>query len=383
MGLTENKDNSLSSLSQSSDPTSGGGGDSSPPSTSSDENIAFDNLSHRDLKSILMGDSTLGLTGYFNYQNAVNIKESLDLDFCFDSLNTQSIIEPKEFLKEFEENYKEHADQKSILLYNEDYGYLRLPYVYRGSGHYRAELIDKIDKLGNWVDNNGLNLIHIRLSPKTYDSDSSLRSLMDLRNIKNNLLTALRSKLGTLNYLMTLEPNKKGHAHIHLLVFTKKNYLIDKSWLDRYWKDHSLGSEAGVWINSVKSRNGSDRNTIKYAMKYITKTHDNKYWSGLLRLTRTRSFTASQKVSSVMSSQTYFDPDFLDGMIPSLAVGRLTQTRDFDFVGCFRSWVSDYLDSFPKKDPPSPDELKSFASHLRWVESLSREDIQNNFFLFN
>ncbi len=347
---------------------------------SDNKNIAFSNLTDRDLRSILMGDSTLGLQGYYNYQKSTNIKNDLGIDYNVNSNNGQSVIEPKEFLKEFEENYKEYVDNKSIVLHNDDFGYLRLPYVYRGSNHYRSRLIDKIDKLGNWIDNNDLNMVHIRLSPQTFEGDSALRSLMDLRNIKNNLLSALRSKVGNLEYMMTLEPNKKGHAHIHLLVFTKKDYLIDKSWLNQYWKDHGLGSKAGVWINKVKSREGSDDQAIKYMTKYITKTHDNKYWSGLLRLTRTRSYTSSRLVTSALNSQTYFDDEFLSGMIPSsLAVGRLIQTQKFEYVGCFRSWVGDFLDQFSDDDPPPPDELKSTASDLRFAENLSHSDMMSNY----
>ena len=73
-------------------------------------------------------------------------------------------------------------------------------------------------------------------------------------------------------------------------------WLYSKEAIDKWWRDHGLGTESGVWIERFK---GSPRKVISYILKYITKTHESPEWNAILTLTRKRSWGMSRDFSSL------------------------------------------------------------------------------------
>lgn len=303
------------------------------------------------------------------------------MDFFVKEGWIQSHLEPKEFLKRFEERFREHADSNDILLHNPlSNEYLRLPYSYRGSKEYRDKLDNKLENLKDWIEMENKTLIHLRLSPRVDNYTSSLESYLKVRDIWNNLNNALTKKLkrkdnieDNFEYFKVPEPTDKGHIHLHILIPTDRPYLVDKSWLDKYWYDHNLGDQAGVWIERIESRDKTGRKTLDYITKYLNKTTNNPYWSGLLRITRSKGYSCSKKVSLAMNTDHWVESfDNIGDLVDSLAIdfGRPTKTHSWEFVGAFDSSFLDWAD-YRNLDPPDLVDLYADTVRARNLEDPS------------
>ncbi len=86
-------------------------------------------------------------------------------------------------------------------------------------------------------------------------------SLMYIRNCWNKFRTYLKRKHGqSITFFAIVEPQKSGHAHLHILV----DRYIDQRWISNKWR--SVGGGRMVFIKQVDIHRISN-----YLSKYLTK----------------------------------------------------------------------------------------------------------------
>ena len=109
----------------------------------------------------------------------------------------------------------------------------------------------------------------LTLDHKTVSADESIRHI---RSCWNKFRTYLKRKYGqSVTFISVLEPQKSGHAHLHILV----DRYIDQRWISYKWR--AVGGGSMVDIRQVDIHRIS-----AYLSKYLTKElllacHHSKY----------------------------------------------------------------------------------------------------------
>ena len=138
------------------------------------------------------------------------------------------------------------------------------------------------------------NCKHLTLTidPKQFSSLSHAYKSINKRF--SFLIKELREADPNLSYIKTVEFQKSGNPHLHVLLFNTKRLSI--TWIRRIWK---IGRQVRIDDFGKNIEFG-----MRYILKYITKTGKNDHNVILKWALRSRSFSISRNVMLDSSSKT-------------------------------------------------------------------------------
>jgi hypothetical protein len=208
-----------------------------------------------------------------------------------------------------------------------------VPQKRRGSSLYRYSIRERFNVVKKAVRENPNPFLPASLLTLTSDSKNGMeRNLQTIEKDWNNFMTQLRKRFGRrIHYLKVVELTKKGHAHIHALLFNVP--YIEKSWLSKTWE--RIHGASIVDIQAVRNLAASIDYLLKHQQKVLRDTDTQAYfWYH-----RKRSWTVSRDfwewVNSLVDLTT-----------------RLSNSNQF-WVICSIRMKAVVLD--PGKDPPEPE----------------------------
>lgn len=312
----------------------------------------WDAFSHADLLAVLQGNDQM--TGYYDIERRKRLADfgleppqgSIDLTY-----------EPSEFLSEFATRRLQYYEEQRVVIWNQDLGYRYIPVSVRGMAHYRRNVEEQFTLLHDYMFENRLSCVHLRVSPRAGNGVSPLDSLIGMKKFLNPFLSFIQRTLGYRPfYVWAVEPTKRGHCHYHIL-FIGISWLMSKEKLDAWFKSHGYGGSAGIYVEALRAdtrvKAGHDLyKLLNYLIEYVSKPQSDMKWQGLLTLTRKREWGMSSKLRQILSA-------YAERRLRlSRNVGETNSTTSdvWVFIGIMSKTMIDEL--IGDKNPP-PDELMS------------------------
>ena len=161
-------------------------------------------------------------------------------------------------------SYRHHVKDRGIVLINKNTKELKvLPYFTRFSDGYYRKAIRKIKRIHS---DRGVFLT-LTVDPRRYLCLKD--AYRALQGGWNRLLTMLRKRFKTLEFVRIPEFQSNGSPHLHVLFFGISR-LIDADELREFW-DRRYG--VGTFVYLKKLYNGSNR-VVSYLVKYMVKLLD-------------------------------------------------------------------------------------------------------------
>ena len=201
------------------------------------------------------------------------------------------------------------------------------PYVHRWTDIYKSGVLAKMYQLEAYYGDNIQDVEFITLT--TYQRGLTYEeALTNLSKGREKLLSLLRWRYGTNDYVWVFEPHESGFAHLHMVYFRALS-PSDRESLSSIWHDkYELGSkEHGLYFSPPRASSdgvflsGSIAHIRSYLMKYISKGlySDSEYkyefhgkevpfsmslkellFNAILKKTKTRLWGCSRNLSQIM-----------------------------------------------------------------------------------
>lgn len=174
-------------------------------------------------------------------------------------------------LMELSRVYRDKTTDKLIVLGNDENDkVITIPYYTRFSDYYNTTVRKKISNLYPFLK--GYSKYHfLTLTVNPNDYQSLHDAYRDLQSIWNKLLTRLRKKYPNIFIVKTVELQKNGYPHLHVLI-------AGIGYLPR-WFVMKTEAMHGKIYKSKYLRGYNHRRALNYILKYITKgsTDDNEW----------------------------------------------------------------------------------------------------------
>lgn len=309
-------------------------------------------ITYHDLTEIFYGSPRL--TGYLNYQKSIS-PEKMGLPVPG---RTCWIDQPSDYLAEFSEKKIQYYLGRSMVYWDGE-KYLLIPLTVRGTKKYQAKIGRKFDLLKDFMAENNLPAVHVRLSPYAPYGASQLDSLLGMKETLNPFLSFIQKKIGLRPlYVWAVEPTERGHCHYHIL-FIGMNYLMQKHYLDEWFESRGLGNKSGVWIENLRDSKEASEKILGYLIKYISKPSKDPYWSGLLGLTRKREWGMSSRLrfKLIKFQEERKRPSVFTCTVKSNS--NLQST--WEYIGTYDNVL---IEALMGDSPPSPEEFKSDLAEI-------------------
>lgn len=312
----------------------------------------WDAFSHADLLAVLQGNDQM--VGYYDIERRKRLADfgleppqgSIDLTY-----------EPSEFLSEFATRRLQYYEEQRVVIWNQDLGYRYIPVTVRGMEYYRRKIEEQFQLLHDYMFENRLSCVHLRVSPRAGPGKSPLTSLNEMKDFLNPFLSFVQRTLGYRPfYVWAVEPTKRGHCHYHI-IFVGISWLMSKERLDKWFADHGYGTSAGIYVEALRAdtrvKAGKDLyKLLNYLIEYVSKPQSDMRWQGLLTLTRKREWGMSSKLRQILSA-------YAERRLRlSCNVGETNSNeyKEWVFIGIMSTTMIEEL--IGEKNPP-PDELLS------------------------
>jgi hypothetical protein len=317
-----------------------------------DASNGWDAFTHDDLLAVLQGNDQI--TGYYDIERRKRLAEfgmepphgSIDLTY-----------EPSEFLSEFAIRRLQYYEEQRIVIWNQDLGYRYIPVTVRGMKYYRLKIEEQFQLLHDFMFENRLSCVHLRVSPRAGPGKSPLTSLIEMKEFLNPFLSFVQRTLGYRPfYVWAIEPTKRGHCHYHI-IFVGISWLMPKEKIDKWFTDHGYGTSAGIYVETLRAdtrvKAGKELyKLLNYLIEYVSKPQSDMKWQGLLTLTRKREWGMSSKLRQILLA-------YAERRLRlSCNIGRTNSTayHEWIFIGIMSLTMIEEL--IGDKNPP-PDELMS------------------------
>ena len=215
--------------------------------------------------------------------------------------------------------------------------------------------------------------VTLTLDPKKYSSRYEM--FKDIKSQENRFLTRLFKETGRIPYISTLEVQKNGNPHLHILFLGVKRLLDWRKIRDMWGLGH-------VWIN--KNADGKHiRRPLGYMYKYITKAVDmrnneNNLTQSLLWLFHIRSYSTSRGLVKPLNDITRGDIELLGIMRANGTPLLVIQTNLPEIIKeLMKREIELMEDKPPPEDPEDPPEKGGIVHNLEWlVTAGSKEEIE-------
>lgn len=228
-----------------------------------------------------------------------------------------------------------------------------VPQKRRGSEIYCSSIWGKFQPLLKAVRLDPQRFIPASFLTLTSDSNRGMQwNLENIENGWNHMLTLIRQRVGrTVQFLKVVELTKKGHAHIHAVLFNVP--FISKKWLSTTW--NRLHHAYVVDISAVRNIEA----TILYLIKHQQK---------VLRQEDTQAYFWFHRKRSWTTSRALFDLVF---SIVDLTSYYLIQ-KDFPVLYGFRLTT---VVIGQEKDPPNEIEIPLTREDMIALRAFSSRDV--------
>ncbi len=155
---------------------------------------------------------------------------------------------------------------------------ITVPYVHRWTDGYSKPIYARLKKLEKWYNQNDVFATMMTLT--VYQRNHTISECLDnLQEHKKSLIANLRyirSQIGYLEYLWIIEPHKSGYPHLHMMIFTKEDFMPYEERLQNLWAEKygAASKEHGLKLGSHDSKGESKRLDFltQYIFKYLGKS---------------------------------------------------------------------------------------------------------------
>lgn len=204
--------------------------------------------------------------------------------------------------------YQNNVKDKSIYLLNRTKNeVLRIDYFTRFSEKYQKRILAKMLSIRDLLkeQNNPYCFITLTVDPKRFHSIK--QATKEVSKYWNRLLTRIKQEFPKVSYIKCQEfqtgyKSKKEVGthmpHLHVLLIGIRD--INYSWVRKIWK-------IGRWVTVRKNEDyfrNSYKKAMRYIIKYITKSNEDSVSLNLNWACRSRAFTTSNNIVSLLKGMT-------------------------------------------------------------------------------
>lgn len=201
----------------------------------------------------------------------------------------------------------------------------------RGTQRYKKKIDRKINGVKEYLEENPQPATLLTLTPRNGKGDNPVDGLRKMKGVANDIIAYIRQLRDWFDidkYYWTLEPQKSGNPHIHMLILGEnlESQLNPHETLGNWWIKHGYGESQGVDVEGIDSHQSKEA-AAAYMVKYLNKNIKKDWFNGMIYLAGSRTLQFSERLNQI-----------LVGLLRSESKVKEENGEIWIPIGIFRNW---------------------------------------------